>query len=142
MNDGVNVANRSWSKAGLGFVGVALWCTSPKKCRHRESRHSGGFNGELFIDEADAMRLGFVLREGYSKATLAGGIVHNIRRGTGMIIWLGQPRRVEVLAAVSTAARQPRLPDNLVVLVGTKLLSPHLLLMDFANQTIEIEAQD
>ena len=101
-----------------------------------------GFNGELFIDEADADLLGFALREGYSKATLAGGVVHNIRRGSGKIIWLGQLRRVEVLAAVTTGTRQHRPPDDPIALVGTKLLSPHLLLMDLAKRSIEIEAQD
>ena len=61
---------------------------------------------------------------------------------SGKIIWLGQLRRVEVLAAVTTGTRQHRPPDDPIALVGTKLLSPHLLLMDLAKRSIEIEAQD
>lgn len=98
-----------------------------------------GFNGELFVSYRDAMRLGFTLRAGISTAQLADGQNAEVLRGVGAISWLGRPRRIEVLAAVQDDIQG--LADDPIALVGTALLSPHLVLIDFSAGTIEIEEQ-
>jgi hypothetical protein len=53
------------------------------------------------------------------------------------IDWLGEQRSVRVL--VSSAWRSGG--DDPVGLLGTELLKPHLLLVDFGKDTVEIETQ-
>lgn len=101
-----------------------------------------GFNGALFMNEDDARHLGLKLRDGYSTIELAGRSMQQIRRGLATIIWLGEVRQVEVIAAISGATQRSRRADDPAALIGTELLDPHLLLMDFKARTIEIEAQE
>lgn len=99
-----------------------------------------GFNGELLVSQTDAEVLGFARRAGTSTAELAGGQVYELSRGQGEILWLGRKRRVDVL--ISAEATRPRRDGEPVALVGTRLLAPHMLLIDFLSSTVEIEAQD
>lgn len=99
-----------------------------------------GFNGEIFVAIADVGPLGFRLRSGFSTVEIASGQIRTVQRGDGEIMWLGERRRVEIF--VSMDPPPARQADEPVALVGTKLLWPHLLLIDFATGTIEIEAQD
>ncbi len=98
-----------------------------------------GFNGELYVTESVARRFGFERTSFDSEVALAGGNSAKVSRGRGSIRWLGQQRRVQVFI-VDDPRTHPREgePD---ALLGTGLLSPHILLVDFTAMTIEIEAQ-
>ena len=100
-----------------------------------------GFNGEIFLTVRDALMLGFTVRDGVSSAQLANGQNVEVQRGFGVISWLGRSRRVEVMATKDENVAA-RLPDDPVALVGTALLSPHLVLIDFSAGRIEIEDVD
>ena len=99
-----------------------------------------GFNGELLLTAEDAVRLGFTRRDGTSYAQLASGQSVSVQRARGTILWLGRTRRVEALATSEEVST--RHVDDPVALVGTQLLSPHLVLIDFRAGTIEIEEVD
>ena len=71
--------------------------------------------------------------------TVAGDLVQSTLEGSGSIRWLDETRRVEV--HVSTAVLDRRMDDDPIVMIGTRLLTPHLLLIDFAQGTVEIETQ-
>ena len=99
-----------------------------------------GFNGEIFVAIADVERLGFRLRSGYSTVEIASGQMLTVQRGDAEVMWLGERRRVEIF--VSTAPPPARKADDPVALLGTKLLWPNLLFIDFATGIIEIEGSE
>ena len=99
-----------------------------------------GFNGEMMLAEFDARRLGFTIATKAANVTVAGDVVQRVMEGSGTIHWFGEARRVELY--VSTATPSKRMDDGPVALIGTRLLIPHLLLVDFARGTVEIEAQE
>jgi predicted aspartyl protease len=99
-----------------------------------------GFNGELFLSPGDATRFGFRLSGVVSLVRLAGGRTHRVQRGNGKIVWLGKTREIEALVSIN--ADETIRADEPIALVGTRLLYPHILLIDFAAGTVEIEAQD
>jgi len=97
-----------------------------------------GFNGELMLSRNVAAEFGMTEREGYSTVTLAGGQTHIVRRGYGTISWFARPRRIEVLIHVEDLPARLRDQDEPVGLVGTGLLYPHMLAIDFAARTLEV----
>jgi predicted aspartyl protease len=99
-----------------------------------------GFNGELLVSIETVKRFGFELRDASSLAETAGGQVQRLLIGQATIMWLGQPRPVELLVAPEPARNV--LPDDPIALIGTGLLDPHFELIDFAGKRIEIESQD
>ena len=98
-----------------------------------------GFNGELMMSNLDAVRLGVVLQQSKRTVEVAGGRHVDVQRGLLPIRWLGRLRRTEVFV---TNAPSPVRPDDPVALLGTKLLTPNLLLVDFQSNTVEVEEQD
>jgi predicted aspartyl protease len=98
-----------------------------------------GFNGDLHVTESVALRFGFERTSFDSEVALADGNSVKVVRGRGTIQWLGKLRRVQVFIADDprTHPREGE-PD---ALLGTGLLSPHVLLVDFTAMTIEIESQ-
>ena len=72
-----------------------------------------------------------------SEVELGDGRTVQVYEGRATIPWLGEDRRVRVLVSDDwiTAGDAP------VGLLGTDLLAPHLLLIDFAERTVEIETQ-
>lgn len=98
-----------------------------------------GFNGELIMAEPDARVLGFAVSTKIASATLAGGQVQRLFEGTGSIHWMGAVRRVELFVSPAVPAR--RMDDDPIAIIGTRLLTPHLLLIDFASRSVEIETQ-
>jgi predicted aspartyl protease len=98
-----------------------------------------GFNGGLFIAAADAAHLGVPLNDVKVKVKLAGGVQQSVVRTKWSISWFGEHRSVDVL--VSLEPVQSHSPDEPVALLGTALLRPNLLLIDYEAGTVEIERQ-
>lgn len=99
-----------------------------------------GFNGDVMINVADAEALGVILSPLQVRVTLAGGQRADARQGEVQLEWLGQVRRTRVFVTETQAP--PHRDGDPVALIGTRLLAPHLLLIDFEAGTVEIEAQD
>ena len=96
-----------------------------------------GFNGELLMGMGDAALLGVGQRTQGDSVELGHGVSVAVEVGRLRIVWLDAEREVTVLI---TDRLQP-VANGPVALVGTALLTPHLLLIDFAQGTVEIETQ-
>ena len=97
-----------------------------------------GFNGEVMLVEGDAPAVGVVWRDEGESVELGHGESVNVRLGRLRIRWLDRERDVSVLVG---ERREPTRAGEPVMLIGTQLLSPHLLLVDFEARTVEIETQ-
>jgi predicted aspartyl protease len=100
-----------------------------------------GFNGDLHMTVAVARALGFELRPEMDLVEVADGRRVSTVVGRGTIEWLGTERLVTVFASPDQPRSQQRGREEVVALLGTGLLSPHLLLLDFTAGTVEVEAQ-
>ena len=97
-----------------------------------------GFNGEVMIVEGDAAAVGVRMREDGERVELGHGESVNVRLGRLRIRWLDTEREVSVFVG---ARREPSREGEPIMLIGTRLLSPHLLFIDFEEKTVEIETQ-
>jgi len=97
-----------------------------------------GFNGELMMGSGDAELLGVAVREQADAVELGHGQRIGVGVGLLRIRWLDAERTAKVLISDQRELRR----TGPVALIGTALLKPHLLLIDFAQGTVEIETQD
>jgi predicted aspartyl protease len=97
-----------------------------------------GFNGELMASLDMARLVRSTLDADMEPIELGTGTVERVYVGRIDIRWLERQTRVEVL--VSSRWPAPK-ADAPVALIGTRLLRPHLLMIDFAADTLEIETQ-
>ena len=97
-----------------------------------------GFNGDRMVTRAAARMLGVDPLEDEAEVELGDGSRTQVFEARAIITWLEQSRSVRVLVSNQweTAGDAP------VGLIGTELLSPNLLLIDFAAKTVEIETQN
>jgi predicted aspartyl protease len=98
-----------------------------------------GFNGDLFMSAADAKLLGWQ-GSGLRSVVKLADANREIEEAQAVIIWMGRARKVELL--LSHADPSPSATDEPIALIGTRLMTPHLLLIDFQAATVEIEEQD
>jgi predicted aspartyl protease len=98
-----------------------------------------GFNGDLFMSAVDARLTGFVGIGLKTKAKFADS-TRLVEETSAVIVWMGRTREVELL--ISHADPLPSAADEPIALIGTRLMTPHLLLIDFQAATVEIEEQD
>jgi predicted aspartyl protease len=96
-----------------------------------------GFNGELLVTAEAAAMFGIDRKLGDTKIELGDGRLSVVRDCFSWIEWLGERRLVRMLISSSW---MPHV-DSPQGLLGTGLLNPHLMLLDFAKRTIEIESQ-
>ena len=96
-----------------------------------------GFNGDLMTSREGARLLGVEPDIDVTEVELGDGRTVKVNEGRATIIWLEQARRVRVLVSDDWNPAG----DAPVGLLGTQLLVPHLLLIDFAEGTVEIETQ-
>lgn len=99
-----------------------------------------GFNGELHMTRAAALQLGFSLLGAHDVVEFADGRSENVAVGDGVIDWLDGTRRVRILASPDPPRLRVAREGEPVALLGTGLLVPHILLIDFDAGTVEIEA--
>ena len=97
-----------------------------------------GFNGELMMGSGDAALFGVNLKEDTERVELGHGRSVFVGLGRLRIRWLDTEREVTVFIH---DLREPK-RDGPVALIGTALLKPHLLLIDFEQGTVEIETQN
>jgi hypothetical protein len=100
-----------------------------------------GFSGQLLIHDSDIPRLGCELTDLNLPIELAGQRRDTVALARGSIIWFGRTLRVNMF--VATIERPYRtIPDEPTALLGTGLLNPHRLSIDFAARHVVIsEAQ-
>lgn len=96
-----------------------------------------GFNGEIMMTAGDALHLGLRPRDEAERVELGDGASVKVKLCRMKITWLDREREVVVFVSKRTDASRegPRL------LIGTRLLTPHLLFVDFERRTVEIEPQ-
>jgi predicted aspartyl protease len=98
-----------------------------------------GFNGWLLMEAVDAVELGFVLREVAVSVELAGRGQSRLGTAHGHILWFGQRQLIEVLVSTGGGIGSP---DQPVALLGTRLLNPHVLKVDFQTRLVSITSRD
>ena len=95
-----------------------------------------GFNGDLMMGFLAAQQMKVAINEVRVQVELGTGQTETVRNGTLSILWMGQGHLARVLVSDTWPAPKGDAP---VALVGTRLLRPHLLLVDFDSSTVEIE---
>ena len=96
-----------------------------------------GFNGYLLIHEAIARQLGFATTGAATNVELAGHVLQELYVADGTISWFNKSVLVPVL--VRTEERPSQLgPDEPIALIGTALLNPHKLVVDFTSRRVLI----
>lgn len=96
-----------------------------------------GFNGDLLLSATAARSVGITEGSYVSEIELGDGRLSRVTRNLLVVAWLGETRSMSVLISDSWNPRA----DDPVGLIGTGLLSPHLLLIDFGQRLVEIETQ-
>ena len=97
-----------------------------------------GFNGDLLTTRDAATLLGADPLRRETEVELGDGRTVRVYETRATIMWLDRERRVRVLVSDEWTT----IGDAPVALLGTDLLLPHLLRIDFAKGTVEIETQD
>ena len=96
-----------------------------------------GFNGDLMLARSAARLLGVDPRIRETDVELGDGRTVQVKEARTTIRWLEHDRRARILVSDDWTV----IGDAPAGLVGTELLAPHLLLIDFAGRTVEIESQ-
>ena len=100
-----------------------------------------GFNGHLFVQEDVAERLGFIDFGVATDAEFADQGRHKVYLAHGRSAWFGELVNVEVLIAADRPLRAAS-ADEPVALLGTSLLFPHILIVDFNKRRVVIGRSD
>jgi hypothetical protein len=99
-----------------------------------------GFNGDGFMAAIDAPSLGVPSIGIRSQAEVAGGVSQQVDEARATMRWMDQERRIELLLGLAATTLRPA--DDPVALIGTRLMSPHRLTIDFAEAIVEIATFD
>jgi predicted aspartyl protease len=113
----------------------------PEQDRSFLSLVDTGFNGWLLMEAIDAVALGFALTEIAVPVEFAGRGQSRLVIAHGHILWFGQRQAIEVLVSMARGGGITS-PDQPVVLLGTRLLSPRLLQIDFETRMVSIKSRD
>lgn len=98
-----------------------------------------GFNGTILTSAFDAPSLGVQMTAKMLRVQLGDGRTIPIRAGRLILTWLGSDREVDVYVSDEPPSGGESRP---IALIGAELLSPHLLMVDYAAMTVDIETQD
>ena len=95
-----------------------------------------GFNGDLFLSRFGAQMLGVAQTGRATTVELGYGSTAFVEAARVTIPWLSEYRPIRVLI---TDVWKPT-TDDVVGLLGTGMLSPHRLMIDFAARTVDIQS--
>ena len=101
-----------------------------------------GFNGELLMDLVTATRLSVEMVGEDYPVVLAGGILGDCQMGILSIVWLGGVRDIRVLvlqAQIRTQSVARFSMPTKEVLIGTRLMYPNRLTIDFAEESVVLD---
>lgn len=103
---------------------------------HANLQVDTGFNAEVLIGNLTAAQLGVVPETAFIDLYPAGsGSPFRARIGHVDVAWLGQFRRIDVLVYENEQPRARGEPDGLL---GTGLIHPNKLTLDYLNDIVEI----
>ena len=98
-----------------------------------------GFSGQLLIDTWAVRRLGVEMSGESWPVTLAGGIPVRGQLGSLTIEWFGLNRHVGVIVIEGRLRDAPAvIPPEPEILLGTTLMKPGLLEIDFLEETVKL----
>lgn len=101
-----------------------------------------GFNGELLMDLVTAARLNVEMVGEDYPVVLAGGVLGDCQMGLLSIVWLGGIRNTRVLVLQAQTRTQSvarfSMPTK-EVLIGTRLMYPNRLTIDFAEESVVLD---
>jgi predicted aspartyl protease len=95
-----------------------------------------GFSGQLLIHDTDFLRLKCQLTDLNIPVELADRRKGALALARGAIVWFGQSLIVDILVARTAKPLPP--PDEPTALLGTGLLNPNRLTVDFATRRVVI----
>jgi predicted aspartyl protease len=96
-----------------------------------------GFNGELLLHDDAIIRHRCELTGLNEPIELADKASRLLMVARAQIIWFGQSRGVDVLIGTTQSSRAAT-ADEPIGLLGTRLLSPHKLTVDFASRRVVV----
>jgi predicted aspartyl protease len=100
-----------------------------------------GFSGQLLIHDADFPRLKCELTDLRVPVELADRRTGVLAQARGRITWFGESLAVDILVATTERSyRAP--PDEPTALLGTGLLNPNRLIVDFASRRVVISREE
>ena len=95
-----------------------------------------GFNRQVLIGDVIAARLGVIPSSGFILVHPAGNAPpFRVQSARVHVTWLGQPRRIDVLVYENEQPLARGEPDGLL---GTGLIHPNKLTLDYLNDIVEI----
>ena len=99
-----------------------------------------GFNGELLMPEIDARELGIVPLGVEGRITLGDGSEILVKQAIAILVWLGLERdvRIHLTASVRPPQDRSRPADDPIALIGTSLITPNILEINFGARTVAI----
>jgi predicted aspartyl protease len=99
-----------------------------------------GFNGELLMSETDARQLGIVPLSVEGRVTLGDGSQIFVKQAITTLFWLGLERhvRIQLTTTVGPVQKLPSQTDDPIALIGTTLITPNILEIDFGAKTVAI----
>lgn len=100
-----------------------------------------GFNGQLLISDTEAHRLKCEMVGVEVPVELANRERRTVSLARSRVVWFGQSQDVQVWVATTRPTRAA-MPDEPVGLLGTALLNPYQLLVDFASRRVVISKPD
>jgi predicted aspartyl protease len=98
-----------------------------------------GFNGQLLMSQTLALRLNVQVNEFEDVVTLADGSLVAARQGHVTVEWFGKARNVHV-QITPTHAKQ-RVSEGDFVLLGTRLIAPDNLEIQFGRKTVTLHQE-
>jgi predicted aspartyl protease len=93
-----------------------------------------GFNGYLLVDAAIAQQLGFTVTDVTDTVEFAGHVHRRLSVAAGRIHWFDQVIDIDVLVSAEEPPRMAAAEP--AALIGTTLLNPHSLTVDFATRRV------
>ncbi len=100
------------------------------------------FTGELLVDDDVARSWGVVVLDVEAQIEMGDGSRRDVKQGLLTVVWFGRERdaTVQVVGrSANDSPRRPRQDGEPVALLGTELIAPGILNVNFATGVVTIE---